>query len=609
MQTKQNGNMIKRRNGKQHNNKTDLSGNNTSNESSNNGSEHNNSKRKARTKKIQYPPHQSHAACLQRYNNSDPAIIRGKIRVMPAKNGAAFVTCDRGSLSKDILILTEIDRNRALDGDYVFVELLSDEKLDGIGEEKKFDNDVTLGQFMHRLGLDDTQDCDVAVTQGNIPDVDNDESYEEDVEYENEEYMIDDQVPKSQQSRATIDNSEDEIPEMWHDDEVQMSLWDPVVNTRKKTKSSPTDVLQQDQRKGKVIFVIPPKSTAGKSELSPADESYRQKNPTRTIVGTLSKLPDGNNKYLFSPNNKALPRFMCPAKTAGELKLSNDDDKMLYKAEYIYGTWAETNKWPPCTKVTRLCGSCNVEDETKALLVEHDVDHGEFPASVLKDVEEAVKSGRFVDKSNEHPDDQMGWKPTAEMLKGRRDYRNHRVFTIDPTTARDLDDALHITELPDGRVEIGVHIADVSHFVKPGSAVDEEALRRATTVYLVDRVLPMLPRPLCEIACSLNENVERLAFSCVWRMNLDGTMSNKKGKIKADDVWYGRTVIKSCARLDYATAQNIIDKKVRLYLFNVTDFVTCQCQLTVCLSVCEWRIGCGCDVLAQVSTTNRGAYH
>jgi len=110
-----------------------------------------------------------------------------------------------------------------------------------------------------------------------------------------------------------------------------------------------------------------------------------------------------------------------------------------------------------------------------------------------------------------------------------------------------------------------VHIADVSHFIPPKSAVDEEALRRATTVYLVNDVIPMLPRPLCEIACSLNENVERLAFSCVWRMNMDGTLSKKggdKGKPKKDDIWYGRTVIKSCARLDYATAQNIIDRKV-----------------------------------------------
>ena len=111
------------------------------------------------------------------------------------------------------------------------------------------------------------------------------------------------------------------------------------------------------------------------------------------------------------------------------------------------------------------------------------------------------------------------------MRKGRRDYRGERVFTIDPTTAKDLDDALHIKLLPDGKVEIGVHIADVSHFIKPNSHVDKEAQNRATTVYLVDRTVPMLPRPLCKIVSSLNENVERLAFSCVWIMNMDGTMA------------------------------------------------------------------------------------
>ena len=100
----------------------------------------------------------------------------------------------------------------------------------------------------------------------------------------------------------------------------------------------------------------------------------------------------------------------------------------------------------------------------------------EFSPAVLNDVEKSVKSGRFFNG------DEMGWKPTEEMCRGRRDYRNHRVFTIDPTTAKDLDDALHVTRLPDRQVEIGVHIAVVSHFIPPNSAVDEEALQRATTV-------------------------------------------------------------------------------------------------------------------------------
>ena len=108
------------------------------------------------------------------------------------------------------------------------------------------------------------------------------------------------------------------------------------------------------------------------------------------------------------------------------------------------------------------------------------------------------------------------------MLASRRDFRAHRIFTIDPTNARDLDDALHITPLPEGGYEVGVHIADVSFFVAEGNELDAEAAARATSVYLVQRVIPMLPHLLCEQLCSLNPGVDRLAFSAVWRMGGDG---------------------------------------------------------------------------------------
>jgi len=130
--------------------------------------------------------------------------------------------------------------------------------------------------------------------------------------------------------------------------------------------------------------------------------------------------------------------------------------------------------------------------------------------------------------------------------------REHTIFTIDPPTAKDLDDALHVTQLPDGTYEIGVHIADVSFFVEEGTALDAEARRRATSVYLVQKVIPMLPSILCEQLCSLNPNVDRLAFSCIWKMNADGTLVD-------ETPWFGRTVIRSCAKMDYPTAQRVID--------------------------------------------------
>lgn len=140
---------------------------------------------------------------------------------------------------------------------------------------------------------------------------------------------------------------------------------------------------------------------------------------------------------------------------------------------------------------------------------ENDVDDSEFSEEVLASLQQFS------------PSDGSSWVIPEEEIRKRRDLRDKRIFTIDPPTARDLDDALHITRLPNGKYEIGVHIADVTYFVQPGSAVDVAARERATSTYLVQRVVPMLPRLLCEDLCSLNPNVDRLAFSCIWTMNED----------------------------------------------------------------------------------------
>ncbi|KAK4521324.1 uncharacterized protein ATC70_011939 [Mucor velutinosus] len=142
------------------------------------------------------------------------------------------------------------------------------------------------------------------------------------------------------------------------------------------------------------------------------------------------------------------------------------------------------------------------------------------------------------------------WAIPEKEYALRRDLRNERVFSIDPPTAKDLDDALHIKELEDGFFEVGVHIADVSYFLKRNTALDAEARARGTSTYLVDSVIPMLPSLLCEELCSLNPGVERLAFSVIWKMNEQG---------KPVDTWFGKTIIKSCAKLAYDDAQQVIE--------------------------------------------------
>ena len=138
-------------------------------------------------------------------------------------------------------------------------------------------------------------------------------------------------------------------------------------------------------------------------------------------------------------------------------------------------------------------------------------------------------------------------------LEGRRDLRQERIFTIDPTGAKDLDDALSIKANDDGTYDIGVHVADVSYFVKPNTALDRDAKKRATSVYLVQRAVPMLPPILSEELCSLNFAKDRLAFSVIFTMTKEAKVTKK---------WFGRTVIRSSAQLSYANAQDAIEGKL-----------------------------------------------
>lgn len=150
----------------------------------------------------------------------------------------------------------------------------------------------------------------------------------------------------------------------------------------------------------------------------------------------------------------------------------------------------------------------------------------------------------------ENTADSISEKITAEDLKGRKDFRGVLTFTIDPKDAKDFDDALSFRKLDNGNYEVGVHIADVSHYVKPGSPVDKEARDRGTSVYLVDRTVPMLPEKLCNKLCSLRPYEEKLTFSAVFELSPRADVKSR---------WIGRTVICSDHRFTYDEAQEYIE--------------------------------------------------
>ncbi len=192
--------------------------------------------------------------------------------------------------------------------------------------------------------------------------------------------------------------------------------------------------------------------------------------------------------------------------------------------------WPERMNNPVGRVIKRLGRPGDNNVEMQSILAEYD-----FPLEFPKEAEAEAKKIK---------------NPTKKEMASRRDFRDVLTFTIDPADAKDFDDALSYRELENGHAEVGVHIADVSHYVKPGSAIDREAYERGTSVYLVDRTIPMLPEKLCNEVCSLRQDEEKLCFSVVMEMDA-------KGKVTGS--WMGKTVIRSDRRMAYEEAQEIIE--------------------------------------------------
>jgi len=240
------------------------------------------------------------------------------------------------------------------------------------------------------------------------------------------------------------------------------------------------------------------------------------------FVGTLQV--SANFAFLVPDNSKTGTDIYIPLDKIGTAK--NGQKVIAHVTD-----WA-TRGHNPIGEVTRVLGNAGEhETEIHAILAEFGLPY-EFP----KDVE------KFADL--------LPVKISDSEKAKRRDFREITTFTIDPHDAKDFDDALSIRKLENGNWEIGVHIADVSHYVKPGNILDKEALDRATSVYLVDRVVPMLPEILSNNICSLRPNEEKLCFSAVFEMTDEAVVLNE---------WFGRTIIYSDRRFSYEEVQVVIE--------------------------------------------------
>lgn len=231
-----------------------------------------------------------------------------------------------------------------------------------------------------------------------------------------------------------------------------------------------------------------------------------------------------STRHLFTPADRRIPRIRIETRQASALA----GQRIMVAID----GWPKHSRYPNGHFVRSLGGAGEKDTEQEVLLLEHDVPHQAFSQAVLS----------FLPK--------MPWSITPEDMKKREDLRKLTVCSVDPPGCTDIDDALHCRELDNGNLEVGVHIADVSHFIRPGNALDKEAANRGTTVYLCGKRIDMVPELLSSNLCSLRSDVDRMAFSCIWEMNHDAEILKTR---------FTKSVINSKASLTYAEAQMRID--------------------------------------------------
>ncbi|XP_045447025.1 exosome complex exonuclease RRP44 [Melitaea cinxia] len=299
----------------------------------------------------------------------------------------------------------------------------------------------------------------------------------------------------------------------------------------------PSDIVLEDKAEDPGDF-LEEESQLLNTKKAVADDDVC---PTGKVVGIIrrkwrqycgilvpSKFP-GATRHLFTPAEKRIPRV--------RIETRQSDILVSQRILVALDSWPRNSRYPLGHFVRSLGPIGDKDAENEVILLEHDVPHARFSEAVLACLP---------------PDN---WTIPEEEIKKRVDLRSVCVCSVDPPGCTDIDDALHARRAPAApHYEVGVHIADVTHFVRPDTALDREAAARSTTVYLVDRRIDMVPDLLSSNLCSLRGGEERLAFSCVWEMDENANILSTK---------FHKSVIKSRAAMTYEEAQIAIDTTSR----------------------------------------------
>ena len=277
---------------------------------------------------------------------------------------------------------------------------------------------------------------------------------------------------------------------------------------------------------------MPPRK-AGEPRTKTAEVVRVTARAKNTFVGTVDT---ENSRYFVIPDDRKMYTDIAISEEEARKHKLEKDQKV--QASIDFTTWTDSKRNPLGT-ITRTLGKKGDNDvEMESIVLEKGFETS-FPPAVEEEAKKIGTEEKII---------------TPEEITKRRDMRTTMTFTIDPYDAKDFDDAISFKKLPQengqNRYEIGVHIADVSHYVREGTALDTEAVKRGCSIYLVDRTIPMLPEVLSNDVCSLNPHEDKLSFSAIFILD---------DKAQVHDRWFGKTVMNSTHRFTYETAQAAID--------------------------------------------------
>ena len=462
----------------------------------------------------------------------DGQLVSGILRVNKKNRSDAYVSTQDGLLDADIFICGSKDRNRALEGDLVAVELLDFDEVWGQKREKE--------EKKKRKDITDTRG---GSNNGNAERSHRDNSTGDDGSNTGEGGI---RRRGSLRQRPTQKKNDDVEVE----GQSLLLVEEEEVNDEQKPLYAGHIVAVIERVAGQMfsgtLGLLRPSSQATK-EKQEAERQARDGNSGRHHE---QRQQDKPKIVWFKPTDKRVPLIAIPTEQAPRDFVEKHQDYADRIFVACIKRWPITSLHPFGTLVEMLGKMGELKVETDALLRDNNFASDEFSDAVIRSI---------------NLDEWSLAKEDEAAIASRRDFRDEKAFTIDPNGVNELDDAIHIKGEVDGKIEIGIHIADVAHFIKANSLVDREAKKRGTAVYLMNRSCNMLPPKIASDVCSLIPGQDRLTVSVVFKVN---TLT---GAVAEDDIWIGKSIIKSSGKLSYREVDAVLSGQGNVTLDGISD--------------------------------------